>query len=65
MGGVFLATHLLIEVGERGLLVVDELEVAVQVVWLRGNAHDDGPGMGLAFEDDADRSDAVVALLTR
>jgi hypothetical protein len=62
-GGVFLATQLLIEIGERGVLVVDGVSVAVQVVWLRGNAHEDGPGMGLCFDDDPERRDAIAALL--
>jgi hypothetical protein len=50
-GGAFLRTNMLIEIGERGLLIVGEIEAAVQVVWLRGNAHVEGPGMALAFED--------------
>jgi hypothetical protein len=55
-GGVFLATNLLIEVGERGTLkLVQDGEpsaagVPVRVVWLRGASHPHGPGMGLAFE---------------
>jgi hypothetical protein len=48
--GTFLATRLLVEVGERGVLEVDGHSIAVEVVWLRGNAGDDGPGMGLVFE---------------
>jgi PilZ domain len=51
-GGVFIATKLLIEIGERGLLEVGADVVAVQVVWLRGCADGEGPGMGLAFVDD-------------
>lgn len=50
-GGVFLSTQLLIEVGEHGTLVIDDLEMPVQVVWLRGNSHASGPGMGLLFAD--------------
>jgi len=61
-GGVFLATHLLIEIGERGELLVGNLEVPVQVVWLRGNAHESGPGMGLVFTDDAHAA-RLIALL--
>jgi PilZ domain len=51
-GGAFFGTQLLIEVAETGLLVVDGREIAVEVVWLRGNAHEDGPGMGLSFAAD-------------
>jgi hypothetical protein len=58
-GGIFLATHLLVEIGERGTLEVGDLEVAVQVVWLRGNSHVTGPGMGLTFED----GDAAIGRL--
>ena len=61
-GGVFIATYLLIEVGERGDLLVEDLEVPVQVIWLRGNAHPSGPGMGLVFSDDA-RAAPLIALL--
>ncbi len=61
-GGAFVATQLLIEVGERGRLMLDELEVGVRVVWLRGNAHVDGPGMGLAF---AKGDPGLPALLAR
>jgi hypothetical protein len=62
-GGVFLATQLLIEVGERGTLLIDDLEIPVQVVWLRGNAHDSGPGMGLLFEQADDLLARVIAKL--
>jgi hypothetical protein len=62
-GGVFLATQLLIEVGERGELIVGDTVVAVQVVWLRGNAHPSGPGMGLAFVDDDAATARLLALL--
>ncbi len=62
-GGVFLATQLLIEIGERGILGLEGVEVAVQVVWLRGNAHDSGPGMGLCYDDDPERRDAFAAVL--
>ena len=58
-GGVFFATRVVIEVGERGTLVVDEHEIDVQVMWLRGNAHPSGPGMGLAFDDDLDKATAL------
>jgi len=55
-GGVFLSTHLLIEIGEQGVLTVatpdGEIAVRVQVVWIRYSNHLDGPGMGLRFEDD-------------
>lgn len=50
-GGAFLQTNLLIEVGEGGVLSVEGIEAAVRVVWLRGNAHEDGAGMGLVFTD--------------
>ena len=49
--GAFVATKLLIEVGERGLLEAGGDVIAVEVVWLRGCADGDGPGMGLAFVD--------------
>lgn len=62
-GGAFLSTHLLIEVGERGTLIVDELSISVLVVWLRGNAHASGPGMGLLFDDSGDHIARVVAKL--
>ncbi len=56
-GGVFLATQLLIEIGEEGVLALDsgdgEASVAVRVVWIRYSNHLDGPGMGLRFEGDA------------
>jgi hypothetical protein len=48
-GGAFLQTNLLIEVGEHGVLSVAGVDAAVQVVWLRGNTHPDGAGMGLRF----------------
>jgi PilZ domain-containing protein len=48
-GGVFFGTQLLIEVAEKGFLSAGGDEIAVEVVWLRGSAHGDGPGMGLAF----------------
>jgi len=51
-GGAFFGTQLLIEVAETGFLVVDGAEIAVEVVWLRGSAHDAGPGMGLSFVAD-------------
>jgi Tfp pilus assembly protein PilZ len=61
-GGAFLQTNLLIEVGEHGVITVDEIEAPVQVIWLRGNAHEDGAGMGLRFAsaDDASRIRARV-----
>ena len=61
-GGAFLQTNLLIEVGEHGVLTVEGVDAAVQVIWLRGNAHEDGPGMGLVFgsQDDAARIRALV-----
>src|SRR5262245_14534102 len=65
VGGAFLATQLLIEVGEHGLLTVGDAEVAVQVVWLRGNAHEEGPGMGLSFDDTPERRDAFLDALDR
>jgi hypothetical protein len=55
-GGVFLATNLLIEIGEQGTLTLMDGEVPVgagvpvKVIWLRGASHPQGPGMGLAFE---------------
>jgi len=49
--GAFLQTNLLIEIGETGVLIVEGVEAAVRVIWLRGNAHEDGPGMGLVFAD--------------
>ena len=52
-GGGFLSTRLLIEVGERGVLTVDGTAIGVEVVWLRGNAEESGPGMGLVFEGPA------------
>jgi hypothetical protein len=64
-GGVFFATQLLIEIGERGSLTLGDVEISVQVVWLRGNAHEEGPGMGLCFDDDAERRDAFAAALSR
>jgi Tfp pilus assembly protein PilZ len=57
-GGVFLATQLLIEIGEEGVLTLDPTDgepgasVAVRVVWIRYSNHLDGPGMGLRFEGD-------------
>jgi hypothetical protein len=62
-GGVFLATNLLIEVGERGTLLTHGLEVAVQVVWLRGNAHASGPGMGLVFDEPSEQVAQVLERL--
>ena len=57
IGGAFFGAQLLIEVGERGFLEVDGATIGVEVVWLRGNAHAEGPGMGLLFDaDDAARS---------
>jgi Tfp pilus assembly protein PilZ len=50
-GGAFLQTNLLIEVGESGILSIEGVEAPVRVVWLRGNAHEDGAGMGLTFAD--------------
>lgn len=64
-GGAFLSTHLLIEVGERGTLIVDDLATSVLVVWLRGNAHASGPGMGLVFDDSDDNLAQVIAKLER
>jgi PilZ domain-containing protein len=64
-GGVFLSTQLLVEIGERGLLTVDDVEIGVQVVWLRGNAHREGPGMGLAFDLDAEKREAILGALSR
>jgi hypothetical protein len=51
-GGVFIASRLLIEIGERGVLEVDGDTVAIEVVWLRGCADGEEPGMGLAFSGD-------------
>ena len=51
-GGAFFGTQLLIEVAETGFLTVDGVEIAVEVVWLRGISHHDGPGMGLSFAAD-------------
>ena len=62
-GGAFLSTNLLIEIGEHGTLIVDDLEIAVQVVWLRGNAHASGPGMGLLFDETGDRLARVLEKL--
>lgn len=62
-GGAFLSTNLLIEIGEHGILIVDDLEIAVQVVWLRGNAHESGPGMGLVFDETGDRLARVLEKL--
>jgi hypothetical protein len=61
-GGAFLQTNLLIEVGEHGILTVEGVTAAVQVVWLRGNAHEDGAGMGLRFAslEDSARIRALV-----
>jgi hypothetical protein len=67
-GGVFMSTHLLIEIGERGVLHLGGLggvDIAVQVVWLRGNAHEEGPGMGLCYDDDPERRDAFATELRR
>jgi DNA-binding CsgD family transcriptional regulator len=61
LGGVFFAARVVIEVGERGRLLLDDLDVGVQVMWLRGNAHLAGPGMGLAFDDDAALLETVKA----
>lgn len=58
-GGVFLATQLLIEIGEEGVLTLDRVDdrgpvsVPVRVIWIRYSNHLDGPGMGLRFEGDA------------
>lgn len=61
-GGVFLVSQILIELGERGLLIVDAVELPVQVVW-RGNPHEGGPGMGLSFEgSDEERAAMIDAL---
>ena len=62
-GGVFLATRLLIEIGERGELLVGDRAALVQVVWQRGSGQPPGPGMGLAFVDDDARVAALLALL--
>jgi Tfp pilus assembly protein PilZ len=54
-GGVFFATQLLIEIGERGILRLEgdrAPSVPVRVIWLRTASHPVGPGMGLAFEGD-------------
>lgn len=51
-GGVFIASKLLIEIGERGVLEAGGDAIAIEVVWLRGCADGQGPGMGLAFVDD-------------
>jgi Tfp pilus assembly protein PilZ len=69
--GVFLQTKLLVEVGERCLLALvgsgaASTPVPVRVVWLRGAANGQAPGMGLAFEVPADAAEtrsAVDALL--
>jgi hypothetical protein len=63
-GGVFFATRVVIEVGERGTLLVDEHAVRVRVMWLRGNAHPSGPGMGLAFDDDPEAASRLHERLT-
>src|SRR5262245_32407748 len=51
-GGLFLSTRLLVEVGEHGSLYLgsDDTAVPVRVVWVRGKAHEQGPGLGLEFE---------------
>lgn len=64
-GGVFYATRVVIEVGERGTLIVDEHQVDVQVMWLRGNHHPSGPGMGLAFEDEPEKIRRLYERLAR
>ena len=46
------AGKLLIEIGERGVLEAGGDAIAIEVVWLRGCADGQGPGMGLAFVDD-------------
>jgi Tfp pilus assembly protein PilZ len=58
-GGVFLATNLLIEVGEQGLLTLEPPPgerprptegATVRVVWTRPYTHPLGAGIGLKFE---------------
>jgi hypothetical protein len=57
VGGVFLKTDLLLEVGERGTLallhengVLIGEEVPVRVIWISSIAQPSGAGIGLAFE---------------
>lgn len=59
VGGAFLRSNLLIELGEHGVLVVEGAVARVSVVWLRGNGHPDGPGMGLAF-DSVDEASCIL-----
>lgn len=51
VGGIFLRSDLLVEIGERGLVEVEGLQpVGARVVWIRGASHALGPGLGMAFE---------------
>jgi len=63
--GAFLGTQLLIEIGERGTLEVGGATIDVEVVWLRGMSHTDGPGMGLAFAEDAAARERLERALGR
>jgi hypothetical protein len=66
-GGVFMRTRLLIEIGECGTLTLSHecttASVPVRVIWLRGAAAADGPGMGLSFEATAADTHALEQLL--
>jgi hypothetical protein len=65
VGGVFLQTRLLIEIGERCRLEVDGLTpVTARVAWIRGPSHPLGPGLGLSFElRDARSEQATLELV--
>jgi hypothetical protein len=51
VGGVFFASSLLVETGERGTIELPSgAMAAVRVAWIRGPSHPSGPGIGMAFE---------------
>jgi hypothetical protein len=69
VGGLFLASDVLVEAGERGQLELPELApVGVRIMWTRGSTHPLGQGLGMAFEQrnlDEERRvlELVIALL--
>ena len=51
VGGLFLASDVLVEAGERGQLELPDLApVGVRIVWTRGSIHPLGQGLGMVFE---------------
>jgi hypothetical protein len=50
-GGLFLASHVLVEVGEHGQIELEgHAPVRVRISWTRGQTHPLGQGLGMAFE---------------